>query len=59
MIEFADKFNASSVEFDSPGLLICRIAQQNKVQFEIEMPSNSLNIEKYIEDLTKSSKIRW
>ena len=30
-----------------------------KVQFEMQMMNNSLKIEKYIEDLAKSSKILW
>ena len=59
LIDFGDKFNAGSVKFEiHPGSRFAEL-HSRKVQFEMQMLSNSLKIEKYIEDLAKSSKIRW
>jgi Leucine-rich repeat (LRR) protein len=59
LVEFGDKFNAGTVNFQvHPGSRFAEL-HTRKSQFETLMMSNSLKIEKYITELAKSSKIMW
>jgi hypothetical protein len=59
LIEFGDKFNASTTVFEvHPGSRFAEL-HTKKNQFELLMMNTSLKIEKYIADLEKSSKVFW
>jgi hypothetical protein len=59
LISFGEKFNSGTVKFQvHPGSRFADL-HTRKSQFEMLTMNNSLKIEKYIEDLEKSSKIQW
>jgi Leucine-rich repeat (LRR) protein len=59
LIEFGDKFNAGTVKFQvHPGSRFAEL-HQRRSQLELQTMNSLTKIEKYIEELEKSSKILW